>query len=1004
MKHRLFAKPALFLSAAIVLVQYAAAAKDFILVKDGKPEAVIVRNAGASKLLDKHIQFFNTELKRCTKTVLPVVKTAGNDRNKIVFKLSKQPILKEDAFTIDFPDARTLRITGTETSVRWAFNHLLENDLGIRWLLPPLKGFYGPEINHYPQLKTAKVKAETFSDRPGVPVSRRPDWRIDGSNWNGKVGVANIHFTTIDVFPVYKYAVDSSWPKAILPVINGKKYVPPKAKAPLSPNPYLAMKDYSDRWQPCWSNPETTRIAIENILESLQKNPDKKIINMDVNDNGGCCECEACRKAVEGKVNLSGLVDYSELYWTWVNNVANAVTKKYPDVVFSAIAYREVLNPPSFKLHPNVLPRLCIELASMVEPRWYEKRIRLIKEWSDKSAMLDLYDYMHGLGRFLLPRIYFRSHSKILSELIRNYKLCSAYFESEGKTAFQGPLQSLMLKVLWNPDLDVEAFLKDWCEHAVGKKAAPYLREYYKLWEDYWTGEDIRKTAWYASVGNVYMQLGERNTHTYALKKGDMKKFRACMEKAVSLAETPEQKKRALVLMQVFEFSELATEVAFSEIMSPDGQIHSVEQARDLAAAIRTSMDARKKYSAHPLFQLASSKTIFNAADGTVGKLIPYLKDPQVWKTIEKLADDPAVSAPLRGQFKIWLGTKAVNLIENGSFEQDKPTMKPLWSPVLRGERDGKYASDGKYGFKTGNGYYIIRPKIERGKTYLFLCDVFIEKGSGEGRFQTKIGPARGSIPVNWFYTETIPSGGSWNTVCSVVSSDRKGVDNLHIQLWFQKFERNEPVWIDNLRLYCLDDLISTPKQPENPAKKGEDNMNLKKNKLATTVLAAAAAVVLAAGDLPKELEGTPKEEIKEVTQYIYGAKADDPEAPEKGKTVVLKLPANAKKYGGVGMGIYDKGHPDKQRVLAYSRHKIPDEKYHWYKIKRTRADAEFSGSNYGITVYFENWKIGARLPNTITGKYDCWVLVKAEGPLYVDGSTKENKVYLSRVLLVPIK
>ena len=180
MKHRLFAKPALFLSAAIVLVQYAAAAKDFILVKDGKPEAVIVRNAGASKLLDKHIQFFNTELKRCTKTVLPVVKTAGNDRNKIVFKLSKQPILKEDAFTIDFPDARTLRITGTETSVRWAFNHLLENDLGIRWLLPPLKGFYGPEINHYPQLKTAKVKAETFSDRPGVPVSRRPDWRIDG--------------------------------------------------------------------------------------------------------------------------------------------------------------------------------------------------------------------------------------------------------------------------------------------------------------------------------------------------------------------------------------------------------------------------------------------------------------------------------------------------------------------------------------------------------------------------------------------------------------------------------------------------------------------------------------------------------------------------------------------------------------------------------------------------------------------------------------------------------
>lgn len=84
--------------------------------------------------------------------------------------------------------------------------------------------------------------------------------------------------------------------------------------------------------------------------------------------------------------------------------------------------------------------------------------------------------------------------------------------------------------------------------------------------------------------------------------------------------------------------------------------------------------------------------------------------------------------------------------------------------------------------------------------------------------------------------------------------------------------------------------------------------MNLKKNKVTATVLAAAASVsLLAAGDLPKELENTPKEEIKDVSRYIYGTKAEDPVAPANGKTVVLKPAPDAEKYNGVLMGVYDK-------------------------------------------------------------------------------------------------
>lgn len=794
--------------------------EEFTLVRDNRPQAVIVQADPEDKELEKHIRFFNTELERCTQTALPVVTSAEKAQNRIVFRLEEQPLSREDAYTIDFPDPATLRITGTRTSVRWALNHLLGEELGIRWLLPPLKGQYGPEINHYPQVSSFAVREKTFSDRPAVWCSRESDWRIAGfaENWNAKRRILFVHAMSIDVFPVYKYAVDGSWPEAILPVINGEKRIPKKAKAPLSSNPWQAMLGYNTDWQPCWSHPETARIAIENILEDLAKHPGKKIVNLDVNDNGGYCECEACRAAVAGKRNLSGLLNYSGLYWSWVNKVASAVSEKHPDVIFSAIAYREVLTPPDFPLHPQILPRPCIELPSMVDPAWHERRLELIRQWSEKAAMLDLYDYMHGIDYFLLPRIYFQSHSRLLAEMIRKYKLRSAYFESCGQTAFQGPQQSLMLKLLWDPGLDVEAFLDDWCRHAVGPKAAPYLREYYRLWEDYWTGEAIRRTAWHDSVKNVYMQLGERNSHTYALKKGDMVRFRACMEKVVGLAETPEQKKRAQILMQAFEYSELAAKVAFSEIFPPQGQLASVEDARQLAKAIPGSLKAREQIQAHSLRVFdRSGDALFKAADASLGKLIPYLKDPHVREMIEKLAGDPSVPLTLRAQFRIWLGFQAKNLIENGSFEEETPMLlRPLWMPKLNGKRDIRHASDGRYSFRTGKGYYLLTPKMERGKTYLFLCDVFLEKGSGEGRFRTRIGPSKGTVPVSWSLSELIPTGGAWNTCSAVVSSSVPGVDTLQIQLYFEKFEADEPVWLDNLRLYCLDDLVG-----EGPSKIG---------------------------------------------------------------------------------------------------------------------------------------------------------------------------------------
>ena len=312
------------------------------------------------------------------------------------------------------------------------------------------------------------------------------------------------------------------------------------------------------------------------------------------------------------------------------------------------------------------------------------------------------------------------------------------------------------------------------------------------------------------------MQLGERPTHTFALKRGDMEKLRALMTEVVEKAETPQQKRRANVLMKYFEYAEDAAQALFSELISPEGKLDSAADAVELLRQVPAAIEAAERFRNNPVNALERDEKPLSLLSMTllnIGLILPFVKEPEVRAELEKLQNDEKLPAILRGQIKIWLGFKAENLIENGSFEEETPViLRPLWAPKLNGERDTRHVSDGKYSFRTGNGFYLLSGKMEPGKTYLFLCDLFIERGSNEGRFSYRLGPSKGVNAKLWTRQDFVPTGGLWNTYSAAISHPGD-VDNLQIHLYFQKFENNEPVWIDNLRLYCLDDFDVKPKE-----------------------------------------------------------------------------------------------------------------------------------------------------------------------------------------------
>ena len=783
-------------------------AADFALIRNGEPAAVIVKPA--DKAVAKAVADFNDGVRRCAGKPLPVSERAEAGKNRIVVELKKAPLQESDRFSVVFPDAQTMKITATKLSVRWAFNYILEEHFGCRFLFPVTGGLqYDEGINHYPAARDIAIPMRKVEKGASFDLGRELDWRLHHWDWrwNSRMVLPCVHLMTVDVFPVHKYAADQSWPKEMLPVLNGKKYVPPKPKGKLDRNPYRAGKNYSAHWNPCFSHPKSAEIAIANILEILAREPDRKSICLTINDNGGMCQCPDCLKAVGRKINEVKHRNYSPVYWKWVDTIARAVSRKYPELYFAAAAYREVIDPPDFKLHPKVVPQLCFELVSLNDPKTAAARRDLLRRWKDKAAVLGLYDYSYGICHYLFPRIYFKSHSRLLEEFY-GYNGRTMYAECRLAYPCEGPKYYLMARKLMDIKADPEKIVTEWCETAVGKEAAPYLRQYYQFWEDYWNGPEIRKTLWYPERIGTYYPLGELPSHTLALKKGDMKKLRSLMEKTVACAKTPEQKKRAGILMQWFEYSELVAKALFSELVQPDmslgGKDDALEMIRQLPGAVR----ACEKLMKHPFIKYYAARESIPGAQLTlIGLVQPYISDPDVKAAAQAAAAAPETSLILRSLLKIWLGTKPVNLVKNGSFEEKKPLPLVLWKEG-GAFRSNQIASDGVYSYRMPpKCTYAYRIPVKAGKNYLFMFDCYIRQSSIEGLFNFQLTPLKKKRPYRHHHFKNRRlTPGKWTTFTGICCAE-KATDTIELLIWLRKFEDQDEIYLDNVRVYCLEDL-----------------------------------------------------------------------------------------------------------------------------------------------------------------------------------------------------
>ena len=518
------------------------------LTEKAEPLAMINVLPSQSKNIDKIALFLQQMIQQSTGAKLPLrndiptkminqfpVVIHLNTINKINKKIYH--LLESDGFQIDFKDKNNIWIQGnSENGTEFGVYEFLERFLNIRWLFP------GPLGEHIPKIESLEITGQNISQSPvffsrGMSGLRGEDSRKWLRIHRMHLQIRH-HHNLHNIFSVDPYL--KSHPH-LYPQKNGQPHVP---------NPITG-------WQPCFYKKDAIEIAVANISDYFEKNPLVDTFSLGPNDaisstSGYCFLYESSIG-----YNSWGYPDASNMYFSWANNVVQQILDRYPCKLFGTIAYMELAMPPQLTaVHQNIIPFLTEDRMRWVLPKYKSFAQQWVESWAKKSRFIGFYDYIYGTP-YVLPRVYF--HQMAETYRYAAQKGVKTIYAEAYPNWGEGPKLYIAAKLFWNPFLDVDHLLNEWYEICVGKKAAPYIAEYYKLWETFWT-QKVQNSKWFYNE-SMYMAFWSP-AYLDICDISDIRKSRMLLEKAIDLSDTNIQKRRARLLLMTFEYYE-ATAISY---------------------------------------------------------------------------------------------------------------------------------------------------------------------------------------------------------------------------------------------------------------------------------------------------------------------------------------------------------------------------------------------------------------------------------------------------------
>jgi len=237
--------------------------------------------------------------------------------------------------------------------------------------------------------------------------------------------------------------------------------------------------------QLCLTNPGVLQLVIDRVKERIRMHPESKCFGVSQGDFDGWCECKEC-----AKVRAASDGTEADAVITFVNKVAAAVKKEFPDKYIQTLAYQKSRKPPTtVKPADNVVVCLCPIECDFSRPfvsSGYvedESFVRDLRGWAKLGTRLMIWDYTCDFHFYQqgFPNL------EIMAENMKFYRdngVWGVFLQGIEETEYGwlSEVKSIIVpELINNPDADVEKLKQETFKKVYGP-AAPAMLRYYARW------------------------------------------------------------------------------------------------------------------------------------------------------------------------------------------------------------------------------------------------------------------------------------------------------------------------------------------------------------------------------------------------------------------------------------------------------------------------------------------------------------------------------------------
>jgi len=527
---------------------HAAAPRIFTLVEGGTPNCAIILSDDASPIEKHAAEELRGFLRKVTGADVPQQSSARPGvyclwlgtpatcmRIRAAGALDEVGGLDDEGFVLR-ADEQGLLIAGKKPiGVLYGVYAFLEKQVGLRWFFPGPDGEYCPKqaTIRIPALDVAQNPAFTTRSltltciHPAGPFDDVWDWmarnkmQITGIKHPYATEHLDQYFKRGAFFRGGGHVLPRFVPESLFeahpeyfPLIKGKRTL-------LDPDPQT-------RNQPCTTHPDVADRAVQYILDYFRREPEGGVFLLGNNDGQGWCECEKCVTLDPPWEREKGFV--STRFYTFINDVARRVYQEYPDGKIWGWGYQNFQHPPT-GIRPD--PRLTVLFC--MHGRCYRhslgdeacaangKHRDYIAGWAKFGNEVMSREYYSCFvdNRSLPDAIVYLPLERLVAEDIRYLHRVgvrgwvdevppmnadfSGRFDRRPITESwraRFSLYYVAAKLLWDPELDVDALLAEMHAKLYGP-AAPAMAKYRALLTECW-----HETPGHCIYGFPYVAVG----------------------------------------------------------------------------------------------------------------------------------------------------------------------------------------------------------------------------------------------------------------------------------------------------------------------------------------------------------------------------------------------------------------------------------------------------------------------------------------------------------------